>query len=161
MSHAIKKAKSLLVQNEAVERAKSLIRRERADWTDSLIVRNKKDEPSILPVKKETVEQPHESKLMICTEVLCTLVSSGSLTLTELCHKLKISKSSMEPLLRLLWNRGLVEEEKVGSAEVKYVVTERGMNVLKVIGPLVKEAHKFRINSFEAVSTALLGAGIP
>ncbi|PVX24872.1 MAG: hypothetical protein CW691_06230 [Candidatus Bathyarchaeum sp.] len=163
MSHAIKKAKSLLARNEAVERAKSLLtRKETVEWTKSLLVRKKKAEPAKpLLIQQQSVEQPHESKLMICTEVLCTLVSAGPLTLTRLCDKFEMSTSRLEPHLRLLWNRGLVEEQNLGADDAHYVVTQRGLNVLKVIGPLVKEAHKIRMHDFEVVSNALSGAGIP
>jgi predicted transcriptional regulator len=137
MSQAIRKAKSLLVRNKTVEPAKPLL------------------------VRKERVEKPYESKLMICIEVLCALVSHGPMNLTRLCGRIGRGKSLLEPHLRLLWDRGLVEEENFGGNEAHYVVTEKGLKVLKVIAPLLKEAHKIHMHDFEAVSTALSGAGYP
>jgi hypothetical protein len=39
------------------------------------------------------------------------------------------------------------------------VVTERGLKVLKVVSPLIKEAHKLEMRNFEAISSVLSGAG--
>jgi predicted transcriptional regulator len=137
MSQTIRKAKSLLIRKENVECAG-------------------------LPLTpKESVEQPYESKLIICIKVLCTLVSNGPMKLSRLCDKLEMGESCLKPHLMLLWNRGLVEEEKFGGNKTHYVVTERGLKVLKVIGPLLKEAHKIYMHDFEAVSNALSGAGYP
>jgi predicted transcriptional regulator len=137
MSQAIRKAKLLLVRNKTVEPAKPLL------------------------VQKESVEKPYETKLMICIEVLCALVSYGPMNLSRLCGRIGMGKSRLEPNLRLLWNRGLIEEEKFGGNEVHYVVTKRGLKVLNVIGPLLKEAHKIHTHDFEAVSAALSVAGYP
>jgi DNA-binding MarR family transcriptional regulator len=97
--------------------------------------------------------------LMICVEVLCTLVSNGPMMLTQLKDKFEMDEARLQPHLRLLWNRGLVEEEKFGDEEPYYVVTERGLKVLKVVSPLIREAHKLEIRNFEAISNVLSGAG--
>jgi len=137
MSHVIRKAKSLLVRKENVERPRSLL------------------------VRKESVERPYKSKLMICIEVLCTLVSNGPMKLTQLKDKFEMDESRLKPHLRLLWNRGLVEEENFGDNKIYYVVTERGLKVLKVISPIIREAHKINVRDFEAISSVLSGAGYP
>ena len=100
----------------------------------------------------------HKSKLIICIEVLCTLVSNGPMKLPQLIDKFEMEESRLEPHLRLLWNRGLIEEEKFDN-ETHYAVTERGITVLKVVSPLIREAHKLQMRNFEAISTVLSGAG--
>ena len=69
-----------------------------------------------------------------------------------------MDESRLEPHLRLLWNRGLIEEERFDN-ETHYVVTERGLTVLKVVSPLIREAHKLQIRNFEAITNVLSGAG--
>jgi predicted transcriptional regulator len=150
MSHAIRKAKSLLALKESVERAKSL-----------LVRKEKVERPRSLLVRKEKVERPYKSKLMVCIEVLCTLVSNGPMKLTQLMDKFEMDESRLKPHLRLLWNRGLVEEENLGDNNIYYVVTERGLKVLKVISPIIREAHKINVRDFEAISSVLSGAGYP
>jgi predicted transcriptional regulator len=137
VTDAISKAKSLIIRKESDERAKSLL------------------------VQKERVETPYKSKLMICTEVLCTLVSNGPMKLTQLKDKFEIDESRLKPHLRLLWNRGLVEEESFGDNNIYYVATERGLKVLKVIGPLIREAHKIQMRDFEIFLNTLSEAGYP
>lgn len=132
----IRKAKSLLVRKENVERAKSVL------------------------VRKKSVERSDKSKLMICIEVLCILVSNGRpMTLTQLLDKFEMDECRLKPHLRLLWNRGLVEEENFGDNKIYYVVTERGLKVLNVISPIIREAHKIQMHEFELISNTLSGAG--
>lgn len=135
MSHAIRKAKSFIVQNEGVRKAKQLITR------------------------KENVESQYKSKLTICIEILCNLVSNGPMKLTQLRHKLEMSEDSLMPHLELLANRGLIEKRNLGENETIYAVTERGIKVLKVVNPIIKEAHKIQIRDFEVISNTLSGAG--
>ena len=161
MSHAIKKAKSLLASRETFEQAKSLIiLKESVDRAKSFLARKETTEPAKpIIAQKKSVEKPYESKLMICVEILCTLVSNGPMKLRWLSDKFKMGESILEPHLRLLWDRGLVEEEKFGENGIYYVISDRGRRVLKVSGPLLKEAHKIHIGDFEAITTALSGAG--
>jgi predicted transcriptional regulator len=135
VTHVISKAKSLIIRKESDERAKSLLGR------------------------KESVEMPYKSKLMICIEILCTLVSTGPMKLTQLKDKFEMDESRLKPHLRLLWNRGLIEEENFGDNTIYYVVTERGLKVLKVISPLIREAQKIQTRDFEVISNTLSEAG--
>ena len=146
---AIRKAKSLLARKENVEKAKSIFtRKENDESVKSLLAR------------KENVERQDKSKLMICIEVLCTLVSNGlPMSLTQLLDKLEMDQYSLKPNLRLLWNRGLVEIENFGDDNIYYVVTERGLKVLNVITPIIREAHKIQMREFEIFSNTLSGAG--
>ena len=132
----IRKAKSLLIRKENIERAKSFL------------------------VRKVNAGRPSKSKLMLCIEVLCTLVSNGRpMTLTQLLDKFEMDECRLKPHLRLLWNRGLVEEENLGDNKIHYVVTERGLKVLNVISPIIREAHKIQMREFELISNTLSGAG--
>ena len=148
MSNVIRKAKSLTVIKDSVEKAKSLIVR-----------KEKPESPKALPAQKANPDTPYKSKLMICVEVLCTLVSNGPMTLTQLRDKFEMDEASLQPHIRLLWDRGLVEEENFGDEQPYYVVTERGITVLKVVSPLIREAHKLEIRNLEAISNVLSGAG--
>ena len=114
---------------------------------------------SLITIEKENGEKPYRSKLMICIEILCTLASSGPMKLTQLTHKVEMDKFHLLPHLRLLENRGLVEKQNVDENKIFYFVTERGLTVLKVINPIIKEAHKIQMRDLEVISSTLSGAG--
>jgi predicted transcriptional regulator len=144
MSHTINKAKSFILGKEgitgkqvaqAVSKAKSLVSRKQRD------------------------ERPYRSKLKICIDILCTLVSNGPMKFTKLSHKVELDTIRLIPHLRLLIDRGLVEQQNWGENEIFYLVTDRGLKVLKVVNPLVKEAHKLQMRDFEAISNTLSEAG--
>ena len=88
------------------------------------------------------------SKLKICMEVLCILASDGPMKLTQLTTKVELNKTRLRQHLRLLKNRNLVERQNLGENKIFYVVTERGLQVLKVIDPMIKEARKFQALQF-------------
>jgi len=144
MSHTISKAKSLILEKErktgkqmvhAISKAKSLVSRKQSD------------------------EKMYRSKLMICIDILCTLVSNGPMKFTHLSHKVELDTIRLIPHLRLLINRGLIEQQNWGENEIVYVVTERGSKVLKVISPLIREAHKLQMRNLETISNTLSEAG--
>ena len=161
MTSSIRKAKSLLVRKENIEKVRALLaRREKVARVKSLFVRKEHAEKAEAPVvRRKVVARPHRSKLMICVEVLCTLASSGPLKLSQLRDRLEMDECRLEPHLRLLWDRGLVEEENFGDESNYYVVTERGLTVLKVVSPIIKEAHKIQIRDLESLSDKLSVAG--
>ena len=97
----------------------------------------------------------YRSKLQISIEILCTLASSGSLKLTQLTHKVKLEKISLAAHLGFLYDRGLVGEGNLDEDERSYFVTERGLSVLKVVGPLIREAQRIEMLNFEKVSSVL------
>jgi predicted transcriptional regulator len=135
MSHAIRKARSLIIRKEILSKARTPV------------------------VRKESDERPYRSKLMLCIEILCTLASKGSMNLTQLTHKVQMDKARLIPHLRLLHNRGLVKKKNLSENKIFYVVTERGLKVLKVVSPIIREAHKIHIRNFEVISSTLSGAG--
>ncbi len=84
------------------------------------------------------------SKLQVCNKILWTLASKGPVKSPQLATKLELSKNSLEKHLRLLKDRNLVERQRLGKGEIFYVVTERGMKVLKILGPIIEEARKIQ-----------------
>ena len=88
------------------------------------------------------------SKLEICNDILWTLASNGPMKLTQLTTKVELSKTRLERHMRLLENRGLVESQRLGKNEIFYVATERGLKVLKIMGPIMKEARKIQTLQF-------------
>jgi predicted transcriptional regulator len=88
------------------------------------------------------------SKLKICMEILCILASNGPMKLTQLMTKVELNKTRLRQYLRLLKNRNLVERQNLGKNEIFYVATERGLKVLKVIDPIIKEAHRIQALQF-------------
>ena len=101
----------------------------------------------------------YRSKLQICIEILCTLASNGRMNLISLRNKVELDKVHLIQHLRLLKNRGLVEKQNLGENKIFYAVTERGLTVLRVVGPIIKEAHKIQMRNLVAISSVLSGAG--
>ena len=90
----------------------------------------------------------HKSKLKISIEILCSLASNGPMKLTQLMTKVELNNTRLTQHLRLLKKRSLIEKQNLGENKIFYVVTERGLQVLKVIDPMIKEAHKFQALQF-------------
>jgi predicted transcriptional regulator len=116
-------------------------------------------EAKSLIIRKESDEKLYRSKLMICIDILCSLVSNGSMKLIQLSHKVELDTIRLIPHLRLLIDRGLLEQQNLGEKGIFYVVTERGLKVLKVVSPIIKEAHKIQMRDFEIISNTLSEAG--
>ena len=150
MSDVLKKAKQLTALKESLERAKLILaRKEKTESKKTVPAQNE------MPDAHDT---QYKSKLVICIEVLCTLVANGPMKMPQLVDRFKMDEARLAPHLRLLWDRGLIEEEQFNN-ETHYVVTERGLTVLKVINPLIREAHKFQMRNFEVITSMLSGAG--
>ena len=108
---------------------------------------------------KKRAEKPYRSKLIICIDILCTLVSNGPMKFIQLSHKVELDTIRLIPHLKLLIDRGLVEQQNWGENEIVYIVTERGLKVLKVINPIIRAAHKLQMRNFETISNTLSEAG--
>ena len=108
---------------------------------------------------KKRAEKPYRSKLMICIDILCTLVSNGPMKFIQLSHKVELDTIHLIPHLKLLIDRSLVEQQNLGENEIFYVITGRGLKVLKVISPIIREAHKLQMRNFETISNTLSEAG--
>jgi predicted transcriptional regulator len=68
--------------------------------------------------------------------------------LTQLMAKVELNKTHLRQHLRLLKKRNLVERQNLGQNKIFYVVTERGLKVLTVIGPMIKEERKMQALQF-------------
>jgi len=99
-------------------------------------------------MQKVRSERMHRSKLEICNEILWTLASNGPMKLTQLTTKVELSKTRLEKHMRLLKRRDLVERQRLGEGEIFYVATERGLKVLKIMGPIMEEARKIQVLQF-------------
>jgi hypothetical protein len=77
----------------------------------------------------------------------------------QLSNKVELNTICLIPHLRFLINRGLLKQQRIKGNETLYVVTERGLKILKVVNPLVKEAHKIQLRNFEIISNTLSDAG--
>ena len=152
MSKVIRRAKSFTVLKGSVEKAKTLIARKEKTETQKPVTAKKS-------IRNANPETRYKSKLTICIEILCTLVPNGPMNLRQLRDRFEMDEARLQLQMRLLWDRGLIEEEDFGDEEPYYVVTERGLKVLKVVSPLIKEAHKLEMRNFEAISSVLSGAG--
>jgi predicted transcriptional regulator len=82
------------------------------------------------------------SKLEVNLDILKILASQGPMELTQLMNKADLSQSVLEQHLDFLIPQNLVEEQNLGKDETFYVVTERGLRVLKVVVPIIEEALK-------------------
>ena len=100
----------------------------------------------------------YRSKLQICIEILCALASNGAMNLMWLRNKVELEKTNLIEHLKLLTNHNLIEEQNLGQNRV-YVVTKRGLMVLKIVSPIIKEAHKIQLRDFKAISSILTVAG--
>ena len=79
------------------------------------------------------------------------------MSVTQINDRVELDKYRLGVHLNLLYDSGLVGEQYLGKGKKAYVVTDRGLSVLKVIGPMVKEAHRIQMRNYEAISNALSG----
>jgi predicted transcriptional regulator len=77
--------------------------------------------------------------------------------LTKINHEVELDKPRLIQYLSFLYDRGLVGEQNLDEKEKTYFVTERGVSVLKVVSPLIREAQRIQVRNFEAISSALSG----
>ena len=101
----------------------------------------------------------YRSKLQICVEILCALASNGAMNLMWMRNNVELEKTHLKQHLKLLKNHGLVEKQNLDPNNSVYVVTKRGLTVLKVISPIIKEAHKIQLRDLQAISGVLTVAG--
>jgi predicted transcriptional regulator len=71
------------------------------------------------------------SKLEVHVDILEVLVHWGPLKLTHVMYKVNVNCSVLEGYFELLIRRGLVEVKSVGKGHRVYVITQRGVSVLK------------------------------
>ena len=100
----------------------------------------------------------NRSKLQISVQILCSLSSKGPYTIEELSDIVELDKSTLRNRLTLLYESGLVGEQFLEKGKKAYFITERGLSVLKIMGPMIKEAHRLQVRNFEVISNSLSGA---
>jgi len=150
---AIEKAKSLLTNKENVEKVKALLSGKTSTQPEE------EQKPKQPKTQVQDLGRSQKSKLVMCIEILCNLVSKGPMKLSQLQHQFAIDQPRLKAHLRLLWDRGLIEEQQFDDQQTYYLVTQRGKTVLKVVSPILKEAHKIQINEYNHLTNTLEGAG--
>jgi hypothetical protein len=80
--------------------------------------------------------------------------------LIEMTKYVELDKTRLLEHIRLLTNRRLIRKGNFGGNEDIYFVTKRGLKVLKVISPIIKEAQKIQMRNFEAITSVLSGAKV-
>ena len=71
------------------------------------------------------------SKLEMYIDILKTLAQRGPLKLTHIMYKANVNCSVLKEYLDFLITQELVEEKTVGKKRIVYVVSEKGLQVLK------------------------------
>lgn len=99
----------------------------------------------------------HKSKLQVNVEILCSLSSKGPLKSEQLIDVVDLSKSILIEHLDFLYDRGLIGEQNLDDEEKAYFITDRGLNMIKVMGPMVREAQRLEVYNLERISRALAG----
>ena len=87
------------------------------------------------------------SKLEMYVDILRVLAHKGPLKLTHIMYKTNVNCRVLKEYLDYLLKHGLVEMRIIGKASVVFVVTQKGITVLKYfheleqVLPIVEEAR--------------------
>jgi predicted transcriptional regulator len=87
------------------------------------------------------------SKLEMYIDILKVLAQRGPLKLTHIMYKANVNCSVLKEYLDFLMKQELIEEKTVGKKRIVYVVSEKGLKVLKyfrelkVMLPVVEEGQ--------------------
>jgi predicted transcriptional regulator len=95
------------------------------------------------------------SKLQICVKILCALAADGPLRLGQLIDRVELDRANLKSVMDFLYDHCVVGIQDLDEGEGAYFVTERGLSVLRVVGPLIKEAQRIQTRNYEAISDAL------
>jgi len=82
------------------------------------------------------------SKLEMYVDILRILASQGPMKVTQLMHKTNVSQSVLRQRLAFLSQQKLVEKQDFGKGGIFYAITERGLRVLNIVVPIIKEARR-------------------
>ncbi len=82
------------------------------------------------------------SKLEVNLDIMKILASRGPMEPAQLIDKTNLSQDILKQHLDFLTQQNLVEEQNLGKHETFYVVTERGLKVLKIVIPIISEVRK-------------------
>jgi len=76
------------------------------------------------------------SKLETYMDILRVLAHRGPLKLTHIMYKANINCSALKGYINFLIKQGLVEERTVGKDRKVYMITQRGITVIKAFREL-------------------------
>ncbi len=82
------------------------------------------------------------SKLEVNLDIMKILASRGPMEPAQLVDKVNLSQKILKQHIDFLTLQNLVEEQNLGKDEIFYVITERGLKVLKVVIPIISEVRK-------------------
>ena len=75
--------------------------------------------------------------------------------------KVDLETTRLRANLDLLCYRGLVEKQEMENAKDVYVVSSRGLSVLKVLDPMVRVAKRIERQNYDTISNTLSDTEIP
>jgi predicted transcriptional regulator len=81
--------------------------------------------------------------------------ADGSLRLGQLIDRVELDRANLKSVMDFLYDHCVVGIQDLDEGQGAYFVTERGLSVLRVVGPLVKEAQRIQTRNYEAISDAL------
>jgi predicted transcriptional regulator len=96
-----------------------------------------------------------KSKLQTYIEILCVLASDGPTKLVTLSTKVDLGRRHLKNQLEFLKCKDLIKKQRLSKNKPLYYITKRGLKVLKVIHPIIKEAIRIQSRNFEEIATAL------
>ena len=79
------------------------------------------------------------SKLETYVDILSVLAHQGPLKLTHVMYKANVNCAILKEYLDFLIKQGLIDERTVRKQRVVYVITQRGITVLKYFKELKQE----------------------
>ncbi len=97
------------------------------------------------------------SRLQWCIEILCVLSVKGTLRFKQIRRWIQLDKSFLVEYLRFLVDRDLVDEETSEGGKRGFTITNKGLSVLKILGPLVREAYRIEVQNFNRTDSIFSG----
>ena len=77
------------------------------------------------------------------------------MNLTNLCERINLKETHLKQHLKILNDSALVTKQNFGKNKIFFIVTERGITVLKMFRPPIIEANETQINEFNAMTIPL------
>jgi predicted transcriptional regulator len=81
-----------------------------------------------------TGNQLRRTKLEMYIDILLALTQKGPQNLTHIRYEANVNSSILKEYLSFLIKQGLVEEYTAGKKRVPFIITSRGIDVLKFFG---------------------------
>ena len=77
------------------------------------------------------------------------------MNLSNLSERVNREETHLKQHLKLLTDSALVTKQNFGKNKIFFIVTERGITVLKMFRPPITEANEIQINEFKAMTIPL------